>query len=129
MYSITLQDKYNQSPKFGRIAKNILRFCYLYVNKSLKNLYLFPPSFVTKTWIVIKNLINITILEQFSLKISGFALFWFVIGSKFSPHSLNQWELKPVPCSPKLHKSPISLLPCLWSAGSRQARKAMNSVE
>ena len=46
MYSITLQDKYNQSPKFGRIAKNILRFCYLYVNKSLKNLCLFPPSYI-----------------------------------------------------------------------------------
>lgn len=87
MYSITLQDKYNQSPKFGRIAKNILRFCYLYVNKSLKNLCLFPPSFVTKTWIVIKNLINITILEQFLLKI-WFCTFlicdWFKI---FSPLS------------------------------------------
>lgn len=85
MYTITLQDKYNQSPKFGREAKNILRFCYSYANKSLKNLWLFPPSFVTKTWIVIKNLINITILEQFLLKLSGFALFWFVIISLFRP--------------------------------------------
>ena len=128
MYSITLQDKYNQSPKFGREAKKILRFWYLYANKSLKNLCLLPPSFVTKTWIVIKNLINITILEQFLLKISGFALFWFVISSKFSPHSLNQWELKPKQIEPwtlKLHKSPFFFLWCLWSAGSRQARKLM----
>ena len=48
MYSITLQDKYNQSPKFGRIAKNILRFCYLYVNKSLKKPVLVSAFFCNK---------------------------------------------------------------------------------
>ena len=77
MYSITLQDKYNQSPKFGRIAKNILRFCYLYVNKSLKKPVLVSAFFCNKDLDCNKelNLINITILEQFLLKISGFALF------------------------------------------------------